>query len=453
MAMKKVIYSKTQKDTLYTSGRLGVWQSVNGGKDFIPMDNGYPSPAATKDTNCLLLNTKEGEESLYAGNPSGLFSYDFFSEKWRHINLPGSNSSEVKDIIQVDDHLLVFTRSSCFQFKPGEKDYAAQMPLTFNIPMDQTLSMTQFMLRIHEGTILGLPGKLFVDALGLVLIFLSLSPIVLWYLPWRRKKFYKHLRDTRVYRFFYRHHLKLGIYSILLLLIITLTGTIIRRPFRHIIVDRTVPLSWVKLDKSSRQMYPGIRRAIYLDNTRTLILSTRTGFFTGPADFSKPFKKLHLNVPVSGMGVNVLELLSKDRLLIGSFKGLYIKDIASDAVVNAAEQYSREISLSKESFKDRAIGAAVHNGELQFWVDYRRGIMPVNQPNSRFTMPKHLEKSDMSLWRYLRNIHNGNIFRDLLGRHTWLIIPVGGLLLLVSLLSGTYDWLYRKKIWSNTREG
>jgi len=448
MAMRDAAYSSQNPEVLFVCGRKGVWQSKDRGRTFSAMKDGYPSSAFEQDTNCLLLMETFGAKQLFAGNRAGLFLWNFESEKWGRIKHKGLNHAEVKDIVLVNGHPLVFTADRCFCLQgQGKEPVILPMPLTFDIPPRKRTSMTRFMLSIHDGSIAGIPGKLFADAVGLVLIFLSFSAMGLWYLPWRRKNICKRRIDTQLYRLFHRFHLKFGIYSLLVLMVITASGMIIRPPFRQIILNDTVPSAWLNHGQLSAGHGPGVRRAVYLENDDTLLLGTRMGFFTGPTDFSRPFVIIPMDVPVSGMGVNVMKPLSGNRLLIGSFDGLYVRD-GSTGSVAAVVEITKDRSLNPEkSFKNRAVGAAVKKGQLQFWADYNQGVVSADPHGLSPEMPLSLEnKTRMSLWRYLRGIHTGHIFREWLGRHTWLIIPVGGSLLILSLLTGGYDWLRRKGI-------
>ena len=90
-------------------------------------------------------------------------------------------------------------------------------------------------------------------------------------------------------------------------------------------------------------------------------------------------------------------------------------------------------------------GAAVQSGELRYWADYRNGLKSVHQDDPPLIMPDRIiQDSRMSLWHFLFEVHNGRIFRDWIGKYTWLIVPLGGLALLLNVLSGCYDWLYRR---------
>ncbi|MFK5954572.1 MAG: hypothetical protein QM498_16075, partial [Desulfobacterium sp.] len=129
-----------------------------------------------------------------------------------------------------------------------------------------------------------------------------------------------------------------------------------------------------------------------------------------------------------------------------SFNGLYIKNLLSAAVTDAFAKNGLSDSNSKKRSKNRAVGAGVHKGKLQFWVDYRRGIMPAGLEKISPIMPKAPNHSTrMSLWHYLRAVHTGQIFKNFFGKYTWLLIPTGGLFLLSSLLTGGYDWVYRRR--------
>ena len=87
----------------------------------------------------------------------------------------------------------------------------------------------------------------------------------------------------------------------------------------------------------------------------------------------------------------------------------------------------------------------VNDGKLQFFSTYDDGLIPYDDRNAvGYIMPGRIsEEGTISLWSFLLGIHSGGFFRDWLGDRFWLIVHVGGLTLLLVLLSGTYDWLYR----------
>lgn len=121
MAMKEVVYSAQEAKTLFAGGRMGVWQSKDGGRTFSPMDRGYPLSAFDRDTNCLLLTRQDGKEVLYAGNRAGLFIWDFHTREWTQINHKNVNDMGVKDIVLVQGAPLVFTPGGCFRIEKSKQ--------------------------------------------------------------------------------------------------------------------------------------------------------------------------------------------------------------------------------------------------------------------------------------------------------------------------------------------
>jgi hypothetical protein len=138
--------------------------------------------------------------------------------------------------------------------------------------------------------------------------------------------------------------------------------------------------------------------------------------------------------------------LHDNRLLVGSFSGLYIwdrqKQQGRDLLGNPLPA-GHNIGRIRSGWM--ASGAAVYDGQPLFWADYRKGIQILNSKMiPGLPMPHDVENSGISLWHFLFECHNGRIFRPILGKYTWLVVPLGGLFLLVSVLTGSYDWFFRK---------
>jgi hypothetical protein len=212
------------------------------------------------------------------------------------------------------------------------------------------------------------------------------------------------------------------------------------------IVRYSIPAVLLNGTETAGPWQAKITRAVYESQNDTLLLATRDGFFRGPADGSQPFSKVTVDVPVHGMGVFVMERLSRQRVLIGSFSGLYVWDsVQHHAADLEGRPIQRRHGSRPRTQTDMAVGAIVRNGHLNCWADYRRGLQPLPGGDSCFTMPDQVvQNSRMSLWHVLFEIHNGRFFRDWLGAYTWLIVPVGGLVLVINVLTGCYDWFYRR---------
>src|SRR5690554_7903527 len=95
-------------------------------------------------------------------------------------------------------------------------------------------SLMKTIWQIHSGEIFGLPGQLFVDALGLVTIFLSLTGIVWFFFPdWikRRRRAGKPRRKLMLINTWsLRWHNKVGAWTFVLLAVLYFTGIFLRPP-------------------------------------------------------------------------------------------------------------------------------------------------------------------------------------------------------------------------------
>jgi hypothetical protein len=141
------------------------------------------------------------------------------------------------------------------------------------------------------------------------------------------------------------------------------------------------------------------------------------------------------------MGTSAFESLTEQRLLIGSFNGLYVWDPRTHRVSAVPEP---ESSTSDRNNRSRITGVIMKNGVPTQIADYHRGLIRLAANNS-LHLPSQMAATPMSLWHFLFEFHNGRIFQQWLGTYTWLLIPLGGFLLLGNLVTGIYDWLWRNR--------
>jgi len=167
-----------------------------------------------------------------------------------------------------------------------------------------------------------------------------------------------------------------------------------------------------------------IQRAAYLESRNRLIIATKQGLFSGPIDGSRDFIKLPDTLPIHGMGALVFESLNASKLVIGSFSGLYLWDTKNKIVMELL----------------------IENNKPLLAIDYESGLKLLQQrPETIPAMPNALrEKSRISLWHALFELHNGRIFEEYIGPFYWLITPAGGISFLLILLSGCLIWFTRK---------
>ena len=121
-SLTHMVFSEKDSSQAALCGKLGVFKTIDGGKTFYPLNNGFPNEAYYRKTAHIFL--WEGDSTLlFAGTNNGLFVCNFNTEKWRLVPLP-VDGPNIKKIIQVDNRLYVFTNSQVFSsFFPSDKMY------------------------------------------------------------------------------------------------------------------------------------------------------------------------------------------------------------------------------------------------------------------------------------------------------------------------------------------
>ncbi len=434
MAIRDAVFSSNYTDTLYVAGRSGVLLSRDNGRSFCFLDKNFPCSAYDKETYDLLL--LENQKLLYAGTRSGLYVCSTKDRAWKKILLNPRSKEKVVSLAKIKDNVLACTPHACYFVSiPPQSLVVKKAGL---IPEKGSRASREplfiFLRKLHNGSILGFSGKLLIDAAAMGLIFLSLSGIYIWFIPWKIRRGRK--RKSGFFRPFRKYHIKTGVYTIVLLMIFALTGILLCRPFIKTIRPYSVPAQWLYASTPSRDWPFPISRVLYLEDEDRLILAAAGGFYSGPGDFSREFVRIPLAVRISGMGVNVFEELTDHRVLIGSFSGLYIWNQKTNKAQNFLQSSKRQGMVTASLVKKKHLAA---------WVDYRKGLQIVDSSLLSLVMPKSLNQSNqLSLWYFLFEFHNGRLFKDWLGKYVWIIVLSGGIFLLLNSITGFYDWLYKK---------
>ncbi|MEA3334145.1 MAG: PepSY-associated TM helix domain-containing protein [Pseudomonadota bacterium] len=201
-------------------------------------------------------------------------------ESWYRIDHPVLKDQVVVDLLQVDNHILAFTKSAAYQ---ADIDNGPPTFTSLTLPRDlnevPTAPLFRWLLKIHDGSIFGLPGRLFVDFLGLILIFICLSGVLIWYVPWRKRRRKPTLLSGKIFALNFRCHLKLGIVSALFIAIIALSGTLVRPPLLIAIVRLTIPASLMPGIDPDNPWADQTQRAAYLKEKKELVIASKQGLF------------------------------------------------------------------------------------------------------------------------------------------------------------------------------
>lgn len=443
-----VVIDDTSGRVLLLAGKAGVEYSRDGGHTFDPLSHGLPSSYYERDVTALHVEHEaSGSPVLYAATRGGLFRMEWHERVWQQVTLPNHGTDPVVDLIRTPQHLIAVTPYALFRSEVGADNFT---PAAFDIltPEPRQVAWFRILHDIHNGAIFGFVGKRVVDILGISLIFFCITGALLWYVPWHNRQFAnKRIQPSGGFVFSWRYHLKIGIWVGAFMAISALSGALLRPPLLIAVAPYSVSQEnpWLAFSERGSGFGGKMQRGIYSSANNSIIVATEGGFFEAPAHLNAPFIPLHIPVMVHGMGTTVLREVEDGGILIGSFSGLFLWHPQQDAVWRLPRP---GLQGTNPFMSNDLVSGIVMLGAYPYWrIDYHDGLLPLlpDRPAHAATMPARvIEQSPMSLWHYLFEFHNGRIFEKWLGNGYMLIVPLGGLLLMILCLTGIFDWCYRK---------
>lgn len=444
-----------------TDSRLSTWQDFNAGL-----------PESIDERNVRhVVKAKDG--SLWCAALRDVYRYDENSHRWKKVEMPG-NEERIMDVALAKDSMTVvaLTRSRVFTIVPfvqyGEivkigksssETYRVESKI-IPAPKKYEPKTTLFKLvwHLHSGEFFGLPGKLVVDAIALVLIVLSITGILLFILPYgirRAKKLAAKARMKRLGKQFawnMKWHNKIGYVTIVLTLWIAITGMCLRPPLM-------VPLVLSKLPQAVGEdgnVWQDKLRAIRWDAVQgDWLVSTSEGFLRVDEDFSQAPKMLPDDEcpKLSPMGVTVWESDGKGGWIVGSFRGIYrwnpenhsLNQILDYFIGKPSEEtsmipisdnlvcgYSEDFLGGKPLVFDFAKGVEDAKGQAVALCNDE----PKKSRNEESMSDLICETAPMSLWNVALELHVGRCYSPFLGPLSDLFVFLSGLLITLVLLSG-----------------
>lgn len=444
-----------------TDSRLSTWQDFNAGL-----------PESIDERNVRhVVKAKDG--SLWCAALRDVYRYDENSHRWKKVELPG-NEERIMDVALAKDSMTVvaLTRSRVFTIVPfvqyGEivkigksssETYRVESKI-IPAPKKYEPKTTLFKLvwHLHSGEFFGLPGKLVVDAIALVLIVLSITGILLFILPYgirRAKKLAAKARMKRLGKQFawnMKWHNKIGYVTIVLTLWIAITGMCLRPPLM-------VPLVLSKLPQAV-----GEDGNVWQDKLRAIrwyavqgdwLVSTSEGFLRVDEDFSQAPKMLPDDEcpKLSPMGVTVWESDGKGGWIVGSFRGIYRWNPVNHSLNQILDYFTGKPSeeTSMIPISDNLVCGYSEDflGGKPLVFDFAKGVEdakgqavalcndePKTSRNEESMSDLICETAPMSLWNVALELHVGRCYSPFLGPLSDLFVFLSGLLITLVLLSG-----------------
>ena len=236
---------KLPDDSLLVFGNIGIWKTDSSFTSFRDFNDGFPEGIDNRKIYSLIYTQNH---HLIAGTLFGLFEYD---NGWKKLFIPVKEERIVK-IIQKNDSLLVMTRSYLLIANLNDKKLNfSKITVPAAEDSGNKVGLFRTIWVIHSGEIYGMAGKLLVDLIGLIFIFITLSGIFYWLAPHllKRVKESSKSKIKKVNRFSLNWHNKLGYWSVLVLLLTTITGMFLRPPLLISIANSEVTkIKYSKLD-------------------------------------------------------------------------------------------------------------------------------------------------------------------------------------------------------------
>lgn len=474
-----------------TDYQLSTWQDFNAGL-----------PKSIDERNVHhLVQARDG--SLWCAALRDVYRYDENAQQWKKVELPG-NEERIMDVALGKNSIQVvaLTRSRIFEITPiasnidvsespsllassAKGGVSEKSPDIFEkksggfsekvgtflgkyrveakiipAPKNYEPKTTLFKLvwHLHSGKFFGLPGKLVVDAIALVLIVLSITGIILFILPYgirRAKKLAAKARMKRLGKQFawnMKWHNKIGYVTIVLTLWIAITGMCLRPPLM-------VPLVLSKLPQAVGEdgnVWQDKLRAIRWDAVQgEWLVSTSEGFLRVDEDFSQAPKMLPDDEcpKLSPMGVTVWESDGKGGWIVGSFRGIYRWNPVNHSLNQILDYFTGKPSeeTSMIPISDNLVCGYSEDflGGKPLVFDFAKGVEdakgqavalcndePKKSRNEESMSDLICETAPMSLWNVALELHVGRCYSPFLGPLSDLFVFLSGLLITLVLLSG-----------------
>lgn len=390
-----------QGNNVLIYGNNGIWLTDTLGRTLADFNLGLPHAADHRQVRNII----KARGRLFAATTEAVYRYDGGHIGWKALLLPKDGDERLTDITSKGDTVIVVGRSFLYLSTTNNKPFV-KSELPAPVGYDGKVSLFRTVWMLHSGELFGTVGRLIVDAVAVVLIVLCLTGLVYWLLPKYIKRKKRKGNNTRkpakLLRLALMWHNKVGRATIILTLLVTVTGWCLRPPVLiPLALNSTKALPFTTLD-SPNPWNDRLRMLRYDAAKGDWLLSASDGIYSIKS-FNRPPVKLQHTPPVSVMGLNVLQKDASGRWLCGSFSGLFVWNRHTGSTY---DYFTRQPAPEKASapFGQKAIsGFSSDFAKAPFAVDYYDGTSSISQPDSLRLLP-------MSLWNAALEVHSGRIY-------------------------------------------
>ncbi|RLD66494.1 MAG: hypothetical protein DRI84_04700 [Bacteroidetes bacterium] len=449
-SLKSVLVIDSNTNILY--GNVGMWRADSNFENLSRFDQGIPETVDQRKIGVMF----EGQRGdLFAGGLFGLYHLNTEKQAWEEINLP-TGPERIYSILENRMGFFVMGRNHIFHTENSIAPYRFEVvELKEPENYDNKVGLFQTFWQIHNGDIIGMTGRIIMDIVALLFIFLTLTGIYHWVAPRRMKsrrlanKDYERIkrwkRGTKAW------HNKLGNWFLILLIISTLTGMFLRPPLLIAIASSKVAkIPFTHLDNPNA--WHDRLRALFYDEAKSIFLiGTPDGIYSVDENFEKQAHYFKHQAPISVMGINQLSKLNEKEYLVGGFLGLFRWNPFDGETIDYITGETGVVwDPNAKPLSDKMVGGYFKkaNGN-EYYFDFNNGATNIKHREYFSEMTEQvLEESPMSLWNFAQETHTGRIYRFMFGSLYILFIPLSGMAILMLLIVG---WRLERKLYTKPK--
>lgn len=437
---------KLSSDSILLYGGSGIWLTNAAHNSFTAYTEGIKEGADNRMVNHVLATP---DHRVFAVTTFGFYELHRNTNEWKSLSCLIDSRERFTDIaLDGDGTLVLMTRSYIYTAnKPYTHFNAKELPAPDDYKREVSLFKTMWTL--HSGEMFGMTGKIIVDLLGVVAILLCITGLILTFCPQRIKRKKRRGTDTKrdvsLFKSSLKWHNKLGAVTVILLLIVCISGMFLRPPLLiSIIRGKTKPLPGSTLD-SKNPWFDKLRCLRYDIYGNEWMLYSSDGFYALETLASVP-QKIQKAPVTSVMGITVLQQQDSVNWVVGSFSGIYLWNKESGESLN----YYTGKPVAPRRAGPPTITDAVSGFSSDFTgknivFEYRLGAQIPEEGEQFAEMPASMKAGRMSLWHLCLEIHVGRIYAPILGVVTDLFVFLSGVLLLIILLTGYIVYRRRRR--------
>ena len=180
------------KDSILIYGNIGIWLTNNQFDQFEDFNHGFPKGIDKRK----IYSLKPMGSQVVAATHFGLYVTDKNEVSWNKILLP-VKEERVADLTLKDDTLIILTRNH--MVKTGDLHNMHPIKLPVPIGYEGKIGLFNTLWELHSGELFGMAGRLFVDLLGIVIIWLSVSGLLHFFYPkWIKRRKEKKISSQRL---------------------------------------------------------------------------------------------------------------------------------------------------------------------------------------------------------------------------------------------------------------